>query len=1089
MKTTSLPRPRLCLSLASLWGAALALSSPQARAAQVANWAADTCPEDGSAWPSSVGTVNAIPQTAVTKQTNSFGSHSGIYFDGSTWFQVPDTANPLNGASAFSLVAVFTPYQNGAAGANWYQSSGLIGMEQPGVVNDWGFGLNGARLNAGIGAPDNTLLAPADVDFTKVYVAMQTWNNTGKMSLFVNGVQVATQPATGATANRNGGAFGLGSITGTGGNFFNGLVAHFRIYNSDESANAAAINTELQATYVPGALLNSATLSTKGATFVIADNGSAVVNAAGTFTLSLNGSNVPAASVKAVKTGSITTVTATTAVDANTDYDYVLTVPRTGGSTQELFGNLHSYILPLTLPGNAPATAGSWNIREYRPDAGWGRNLPGAATVATDDAAPVTTGTAPVFNHSDPDNDNRPRNSGNFNNDLPMLSDTLGVMDPDIVVVGKTKVTVPAAGDYTFSVHSDDGFVMRVSGAGGGRFTAASGLGAIDPADNQSISYDAAISDTSTRGVYHFDAAGTYDLVYLGYQGTGRASYEVAWAPGVFAEDKDTNTWALVGNPADPALPAYHARFYDDTITPPGANVVLTGPAPGAGTWGLRTWHDAGDSITSLYGAMNYINSPAAGSNPARLDTQETTLNFSDPATNRTGLITPDRPIPGDEVPDAADARVVNVAHASLIIPAAGDYTFSLRGDDGFLFRITTPGIKFKRVAGGGRFEMSNPNEVFFDGITGDSDTRAIVTLPAGTVDVEYAHFQGDGGSWFEVAAAQGSFPLSTDTTAWRLVGGQASGSPVALPVMSSAGWTVKATSPGAVIAPVNIASAETALAAVTATTTWDSINFNDPETNGASGSFPGDLPWPNNVGPSDGVTGNDDRYAIQSQGDMLIAEEGDYVLGFRGDDGGYLTITGTAGLATPSFDAIVVNYTNASVIGDDGGTGNSVRCDVFTGDSYTLGRVHLKAGTYHLKALQFENDNGSYFEVLGGRALPDGQVYNTTLVPLLAKGGATSAIIDQAGIQLAGTAPATVIPITNFAKTAGSSAFTLTFTSEAAASYVLKKTANVSTGPWITEIDNISATGSSTTITGTAGARFFQDPANPRLFYRVEKK
>ncbi|MES2707337.1 MAG: LamG-like jellyroll fold domain-containing protein [Verrucomicrobiota bacterium] len=1080
MNKPSLPCPRLCLSLASLWGAALAFAPLPARAAQVADWAADTCPEDGTDWISSIGAVNAVPQSSVAKIPNSFGSHSGISFDGTFWFQVPEAVNPLAGANAFSLVAVFTPYQNGAAGANWYNSSGLIGMEQGGVVNDWGLGLNGARLNAGIGAPDNTLLAPSDVDFTRVYVAMQTWSSSGKLSLFVNGAEVATLPTTGAMANRNAGAFALGAITSAGGNPFSGVAAHFRMYNSDESANAAAISTELQALYVPGVLLNSAALSPAGAKFVIADNSTAVVNAGGTFTLSLNGTPVPAAGLTVTKTGNLTTVTAAAPVDANTDYGYSLIVPRTGGSTQELLGTLRSHVLPLTLPGAAPAAAGTWNIREYRPDSGWGRTLPAAADIATTDAAAVFTGSAPVFNHSDPELNN-PRTTGNFNNDLPFLSVTPGVADTDIVIVGKTKVTVPAAGDYTFSVHSDDGFVMRVSGAGGGRFTGVSGSGVIDPADVQSLTFGAVTGDSNTRGVYHFDAAGTYDITYLGWQGDGGGFYEVAWAAGAFASDNDTSTWALVGNPGDPSVPAYRPRFYAGAA--PGPNFVLSSPAPGAGTWGMRTWHNAAPSVASLYTMLDYLGSAEAAGNTTVLDSQEKTLNFSDPVTNRTGLITPDRVVPGDELPDAADQRVIHVARASLIIPTAGDYTFSLRGDDGFLFRITTPGIGFKRVAGGGRFEMSNPNEVFFDAVTGDSDTRAIVSLPAGTVDVEYAHWQGDGGSWFEVAAAPGSFPLSSDTTAWRLVGGQAPGGAVAVPVMSSAGWTVKATAPGAVAAPIGIASAEDALSAVTATTNWDSINFNDPETNGNSGAFPGDQPWPGNTGA------DDNNYAIQAKGDMIIAEEGDYVLGFRGDDGGYLTITGTGGLATPSFDAIVVNYTNLSVIGDDGGTGNSLRCEAFTGDSHTLGRVHLKAGAYHVKTLQFENNNGSWFEVLGGRPLPDGQVYNTTLVPLLAKGGAASAVIDQAGIQLAGSAsPGAVIPVTNFAKLANGT-FTLTLTSEPGAAYVLKKTTNVSTGPWIPEIDNIAATGASTTVTGTVGGKFFQDPASPRLFFRVEKK
>ena len=64
------------------------------------------------------------------------GSHKGIDVSGGKYFTVLAARNPLGGKSSFTLAAVFRPASPGSAGFNWYQASGLIGMEQGPALRD-----------------------------------------------------------------------------------------------------------------------------------------------------------------------------------------------------------------------------------------------------------------------------------------------------------------------------------------------------------------------------------------------------------------------------------------------------------------------------------------------------------------------------------------------------------------------------------------------------------------------------------------------------------------------------------------------------------------------------------------------------------------------------------------------------------------------------------------------------------------------------------------------------------------------------------------------------------------------------------------
>ena len=530
------------------------------------------------------------------------------------------------------------------------------------------------------------------------------------------------------------------------------------------------------------AVLVSENLSFTGGKIVVGDVGSAQINAAGTFVFQLQGSPIIPT---IAKVGPLTTVTFSSPIVDNVTYDYILRVPMVGGGTQEFTGSLRSFYIPQVLPGIAGAV-GSWGIREYSAD---GSNLAGSAAVAKAGTVPFIEATRPVFNATDLSTINV-RNLGNFNNDIAVVSDAPD--DQNWVVVGKTVVNVPAAGTYTFSVHSDDGFAMRVSGAGSGRFLTTHGGGAVDLVDNQTIFNDQATSDAGIRGVYQFDAPGNYNITYLGWNGGGPGHYEVAWALGTFTFERETTTWSLVGNPNSPLVTAQPFRQpYQAT---------LPGPAGSNSGFGVRSYLNV-TPMGNLNDAMDFLATTTRTPNGIdTFDSVETSINHYDPDNGGTGVLPGDLPFPGN-VGGTDDDNVVTVHKGRVRVATAGIYTILCNGDDGFFFRIKgvngnpNPAFLVASQADNsvdGRFTMSNRNELFFQGGTGGASTRGVINLAAGDYDLEFVHFELSGGFFYELGIGGGSFLHgTTPPDGFFLVGAAPEG--LALVTIPSANFTVSA--------------------------------------------------------------------------------------------------------------------------------------------------------------------------------------------------------------------------------------------------------------------------------------------------------
>jgi hypothetical protein len=1068
---------------------ATALTLPSVQAGLVGQWRG-TDYTDGQNWTSTPATGNIVANVVGTPTKLTTGYAPGtaaVDLPGASYFTVPQASNPIAGATAMSLVAIFRPNGNGASGGGFHQGSGLIGMEIVDVTNDWGMGWNLNRIGASApnaGVVERTIFSDP-LPSNELKVAMFTWNNSGQQQLFVNGVLVSTQQV-GSTSPRNAADFALGASTSGGSNPLNGEIAELRIYNSDESANAATIATELTNTYAADILLEEALLNPTGGRFVLIDSAAAQVDPTGTFDLQFDGNAV---TTQVSKLGGRTTITFNAAINhGQVAYSSDLTVPKVAGGTANYFNTLTSHRVPLVLPGQA-GSVGTWGIREtVTGDAPLPGNVGDIAAAVTSILAnpPSAENTAPVFNHADPETNNA-TSTGNFNNDFNILSNAPG--DQNFTVVGKTQITVPAPGIYTFAVHGDDGFAMRVTGTGGGRFIGVGGDAQIDNGDFQTLIRDGGTGDSNSRGTYRFDAAGTYEITYLGWDGGGGGYYEVAWAPGAFFDGRDTNQWRLVGNDTDASIPAFRDRFLPN---PPG-------PFAETGTFGVRTFLSSA-GVTDLYNASTFLASttrePSDGLGTT-VDAQLPFLNHRDPNDGAVYRFVDDQPIPGNNTGVNED-NVVTVAKGRISIPSAGTYTFLTTSDDGMFFRLKgvdgNPNPSFRRVTSGNgdpRFQMSHPNEVYFNGA--GVEIRCIVDLAAGAYDIEYVTVENGGGFAYELGVAPGEWPHATNpTNGFQHVGVPAS--TLLFPAVAAPGWTVESSIPGLNQFANNIAGAEARISHTQAlaesdaiwttlglspanrTTIWPQIDFNDPQ-DGAQGSFTPTSPWPLNTGNAD----ND--YAVRAIGNIIITQAGYYHLGFQGDDGGYMYIYGAGGNADPVIESIVyTNHVPDAKIGIAPGSSvnNAIRVEVGTGNSRTIVKTYLEAGQYKINTLFWEGGGGSWWEVIGGSAAAS---YN---YPLLSTTGGSSvlnnglALIEQPSIN-----PNDPNFALNSIVLTGNPVTSVSFNivSQAGATYTVQ--GSIDLGTWINLDSNVAATSTSTPFAVNL-ADFPALNNQPKVFFRA---
>jgi hypothetical protein len=121
----------------------------------------------------------------------------------------------------------------------------------------------------------------------------------------------------------------------------------------------------------------------------------------------------------------------------------------------------------------------------------------------------------------------------NYGGDRTFPGLTIGADVEDFVLEAVATVTIPAAGNWTFGVNSDDGFRLTV-----GSFT---------------VQYDPPRGPGDTFGTFNFPSAGTYPLRLVYYERGGGAEVELFAAQGTFAAF-NAGAFDLVGDVANGGL-------------------------------------------------------------------------------------------------------------------------------------------------------------------------------------------------------------------------------------------------------------------------------------------------------------------------------------------------------------------------------------------------------------------------------------------------------------------------------------------------------------------------------------------------------
>lgn len=311
-----------------------------------------------------------------------------------------------------------------------------------------------------------------------------------------------------------------------------------------------------------------------------------------------------------------------------------------------------------------------------------------------------------------------------------------------LVMLCRARLRVPAAGVYTFNVHCDDGFALRL---GGRKWQAVYGQGGIDPRD-ASVLYNLILGpDTNTRGVVELPAGEVaVELLYL--NGDYNAAVQIMTAPGDQPMDGSTHDWRLPGHKAGSpvAWPSVDENGWKLTITPPGKERFDSNKA--------RSPEDVAAAVEGP---------------DVKVTKGLSAINFNDPQSAGTGRFPGPEPYPGD--PDGAQDDRALLAEATLVIPYGGEWHIGVCGDD--MAAVEINGGEWKRLvldASGNGGKVVGDSIMGRGGIFWNGQTLAgEITLPKGTYPIRVFSLDGNGPSVFQVFAAPAGMParlLSKDS-------------------------------------------------------------------------------------------------------------------------------------------------------------------------------------------------------------------------------------------------------------------------------------------------------------------------------------
>lgn len=346
---------------------------------------------------------------------------------------------------------------------------------------------------------------------------------------------------------------------------------------------------------------------------------------------------------------------------------------------------------------------------------GVARLTSGAGTVV------VTNMGISVINACDPDTGNGADML--FPNNNPFFAEVTSCVDSNWVALYRGKIIVPKGegGLYTFGVHSDDGFALRIPGR---NWISVHGLGYIDygDVDLQTMAYEYGTGDSNSRGIISLPS-GTHDIEFITYNGTGGQYHELYAAKGAFTNDADTTTWRLIG--------------YKNI-----GNIVYAGVKS---DWSV--WHSENEGVGNLANAWSAVDSYVE----ANLNQSYwPEINFYDPDSGSAGMLANSLPFPWDTVGTNDDNKALFTL-ATLVVPADTTIGLGFQGDDGSRLTVSNQTWNTPLV-----YAINSNSKIVGDSIehnvgTGNSLTVGSIDLAAGEYPISVLWWEGGGGSYLDV--------------------------------------------------------------------------------------------------------------------------------------------------------------------------------------------------------------------------------------------------------------------------------------------------------------------------------------------------
>lgn len=400
------------------------------------------------------------------------------------------------------------------------------------------------------------------------------------------------------------------------------------------------------------------------------------------------------------------------------------------------------YPSPLArLPG-PNGTASAWGLMDVR-DLGGPAHIKHAVSMLLSGEGTRVNGTAARFDIHDPEDGG---NQGAIpGQQIPMASDTPGIADDNFVSVVKGTISVAPGqgGDYTFNVHSDDGFALRLLSQATlaapltqHKFTAQQG-GFID--EDGTLVFAFGTGDSNTQGVVNLQP-GTYDVEFTTWDGCCGTFWEVSTAKGNFVGGNYAQVpqWKLLGDGSSvagtgpfpqPAKLVGQAKVenYDDT------DDIFTAIAVYRGTPTVSAMSNVDDVVLNGDGGLGIFGSTVGASFVHQFPNGTGLDNFSTAVTGTLQVLDTDG-APGETL------------------------TFGLFSDDNAALHIV--GEDFTAAVGDGNTALGTPDgaDIWLtaDFATGNTNARGLISLMEGEYDFEAFQLEMGGGAALEVWVASG---------------------------------------------------------------------------------------------------------------------------------------------------------------------------------------------------------------------------------------------------------------------------------------------------------------------------------------------